>query len=100
MVMSPTLLDLPPELRDEIYDHLSSAPPAPGRPLPLATLSSGTRRYTEGLHSILRVNRMLRDEALDHVKDGATYFVSQRYHAFTSLSAMTICKPAPVPVHA
>jgi hypothetical protein len=98
--MSPTLLDLPRELRDEIYNYLSNAPPAPGKPLPLDKLSSGTRRYTEGLHSLLRVNRMFRYEALDHIKDRATYLVSQRYQASAGLPSMTLCRPAPIPAHA
>ena len=98
--MSATLLDLPRELRDEIYDYLSDASTIPGDPLSLATLPSGTRRHTQGLHSLLRVNRMLREDALDRLKDCNTYLVSQRYRAFAGLHNMTLFQPAPIPAHA
>jgi hypothetical protein len=97
--MSPTLLGLPRELRDEIYGHISNSPTALADPLPLNALPSGTRRYTNGLHSILKVNRFLRREALDHVKNSETYLVSQRYRAFAGLHNMTLWKPAPIPKH-
>jgi len=98
--MSPTLLDLPRELRDEIYNYLSSGSTLPGEPLPLSTLPSGTRRHTQGLHSLLRVNRMLRADALDRVKDCNTYLVSQRYRAFAGFHNMTLFQPAAIPVRA
>lgn len=98
--MSPTLLDLPRELRDEIYDYLSSAFTLPGEPLPLDTLPSGTRRHTHGLHTPLRVNQMLRADALDRLKDCNTYLVSQRYRAFAGFHNMTLFQVAPIPVRA
>jgi len=98
--MSPTLLDLPRELRDVIYDYLGSGHPTSGSPLPLVTLPSGTRRFTQGLHALLRVNRILRDEALDRIKDCETYLVSQRYRAFAGLHNMIPFKSASVPAQA
>lgn len=98
--MSPTLLDLPRELRDEIHDYLSSVSTIPGDPILLATLPSGTRRHTQGLHSLLRVNRMLRADAFDRLEDCNTYLVSQRYRAFAGFHNMTLFQPAPIPVHA
>jgi hypothetical protein len=98
--MPPTLLGLPRELRDEIYDYLSSASTIPGDPLLLGSLPSGTRRHTQGLHPLLRVNRMPRTDALDRLKDCYTVLVSQRYRAFTGFHNMTLFKPAPIPVHA
>lgn len=98
--MSQNLLDLPHELRDEIYDYLSSGSTLPGDPISLAVLPSGTRRHTQGLHSLLRVNRMLREDALDRLKDCNTYLVSQRYRDFTGLHNITLFQPAPIPAHA
>ena len=98
--MYPTLLDLPRELRDEIYDYLSSVSTIPGDPIPLGALPSGARRHTQGLHSLLRVDRMLRADVLDHVKDCNTYIVSQRYRAFAGFHNMILFKPAPIPLHA
>ena len=98
--MSSTLLDLPRELREEIYDYSSSVSTIPGDPIPLGTLPSGTRRHTQGLHSLLRVNRMSRADVLGRVKDCNTYVVSQRYRAFTGFHNMTLFKPAQIPVHA
>ena len=88
--MSPTLLDLSRKLRDEIYDYLSSVSTRLGDPIALGTLPSGTRRHTQGLHSLLRVNRMLRADVLDRVKDCSTYVVSQRYGAFAGFHNMTL----------
>jgi hypothetical protein len=50
--MSPTLLGLPRELRNEIYGHLSNSPTALADPLPLNAVPSGTRKYTYGMHSL------------------------------------------------
>jgi hypothetical protein len=97
--MSPTLLGLPRELRNEIYGHLSNSPTALADPLPLNAVPSGTRKYTYGMHSLLKVNRLLRREAMDHVKNSETYLVSQRYRAFTGLHNMTLWRPAPIPKH-
>ncbi|KAM0708006.1 hypothetical protein Q7P35_004655 [Cladosporium inversicolor] len=98
--MFSTLLDLPRELRDEIYDCLSSASTVSGDPLLLATLPSGARRHNQGLHSVLRVNRMLREDALDRLRDCNTYLVSQRYRAFVGFHNMTLFQSASIPPHA
>ena len=98
--MPPTLLGLPREIRDSIYEFLSNATEPSGDPLPLQDLPSGTRRFTNGVHSLLGVNRILREEALDHAKNGDTYLVSQRYRAFAGLDQMVPWKPAPIPTHA
>lgn len=86
--MSPTLLVLPREIRDNIYESLSNVSDLSGDPLPLGDLPSGTRRFTNGVHSLLGVNRLLREEALDHAKKCDTYLVSQRYRAFAGLDQM------------
>lgn len=98
--MSPTLLGLPREVRDNIYEFLSNVTEPSGNPLPLRDLPSGTRRFTNGVHSLLGVNRLLREEALDHAKNCDTYLVSQRYRAFAGLDQMIPWKPAPIPTHA
>jgi hypothetical protein len=97
--MPPTLIGLPRELRVEIYDYISNSSTALADSLPLNILPSGTRKYTYGMHSLLKVNRLLRRETLDHVKNSETYLVSQRYRAFTDLHNMTLWKPAPIPKH-
>jgi len=62
--MPPTLLGLPRELRNAIYENLTSNTHAniKKHPLNLETLPSGTRRHTHGAHSLMRTNRTLRIE--------------------------------------
>lgn len=94
----PTLLDLPRELRD-INEHLIDTPASSDDPLPLTALPSGTRMYTNGMQSLLRVNRFLRNDALDHLKNCDTYLVSQIYRAFAGFDQMAAWKLAPIPTN-
>ena len=100
--MSPTLIGMPRELRDVIYEYLihTHTNIHNKQPLNLGTLPSGTRKYTYGAHSLMRTNRTLRAEVQEHLEHSETYCVSQRYRAFAGLENMTLWKPAPVPASA
>ena len=101
--MPPTLLGLPRELRNAIYENLTNNNDHANikkHPLNLETLPSGTRRHTHGAHSLMRTNRTLRIEVREHLRQFETYCVSQRYRAFAGLENMTLWKQAPVPASA
>lgn len=97
--MPPTLLGLPRELRDAIYENLTETHVINhnNNSLDLKALPSGTRKYTHGTLSLMRTNRTLRTELQEHIRQFETYCVSQRYRAFAGLNKMTLWKPAPVP---
>jgi hypothetical protein len=101
--MPPTLLGLPRELRNAIYENLTNKTHANinhRHPLDLETLPSGTLKYTQGVQSLMRTNRKLRAEVQEHLRQFETYCVSQRYRAFAGLENMTLWKHAPVPTSA
>jgi len=97
-----TLIGIPRELRDVIYEHLANthAKPTGNSPLDLDSLPSGTRKYTHGAYSLLRANRTLRAEVREHIRQYDTFCVSQRYRAPTGLASMTLRKHAPIPTSA
>jgi hypothetical protein len=101
--MPPTLLGLPRELRNTIYENLTNNTHSHTNhkhPLSLEALPSGTRKYTHGAQSLMRTNRKLRAEVQEHLRQFETYCVSQRYRAFAGLENMTLWKHAPVPTSA